>query len=136
MSARDFLLLVLGKRDNFFSASLEKYALNAFLNLGFVSALVEDLKELQPPPSSKPRSSVPTLNPHGYPTEAAAITELELVDCPQDLKYWLPYLPAGIGFPLVDFFFICEVKSEDAGWAADGYGGWAPHQSQHCEAVH
>ncbi|PWU85171.1 putative retrotransposon hot spot protein (RHS,) [Trypanosoma cruzi] len=107
MSARDFFFLLLGMRDNFFFASLEKYALNAFLNVGFVTAIVTKLKEL-PPPSSKPRSSVPTLNPQGYPTEATAITELELFDCPQDLNYRLPYLPTFPNSLLLDGFFFVE----------------------------
>ncbi|PWU84854.1 putative retrotransposon hot spot protein (RHS,) [Trypanosoma cruzi] len=98
-------------RDNFFPASLEKYALNAFLNVGFVTAIVTKLKELQLPPSSKPRSSVPTLNPQGYPTEAAAITELELFDCPQDLNYRLPYLPTFPNSPLLEGFFFVESNS-------------------------
>ncbi|PWU86268.1 putative retrotransposon hot spot (RHS) protein [Trypanosoma cruzi] len=108
MSARDVFFLLLGMRDNFFPASLEKYALNAFLNVGFVTAIVTKLKELQLPPSSKPRSSVPTLNPQGYPTEATAITELELFDCPQDLNYRLPYLPTFPNSLLLDGFFFVE----------------------------
>ncbi|PWU83031.1 putative retrotransposon hot spot protein (RHS,) [Trypanosoma cruzi] len=90
------------------SADLKKYALNVFLNEEFFTSIVKDLKELPPPSPSKPRSSVLTLNPHGYPTEATAITELRFIDSPEKLKYRVLYIPTIPNFPLVDGFFFMD----------------------------
>ncbi|EAN92986.1 putative retrotransposon hot spot (RHS) protein [Trypanosoma cruzi] len=108
LSPHDILFLVLGMKNAVQSADLKKYALSVFLNEGFVTSMVKDLKELPPPSPSKPRPSVLTLNPHGYPTEAAAITELNLIDGLQKLKRRLLYIPTSPTFPLVDCFFFME----------------------------
>ncbi|PWU93100.1 putative retrotransposon hot spot (RHS) protein [Trypanosoma cruzi] len=79
LSANDILSLVLGMKNVLEAEALKKYALNVFLNEEFVTSIAKDLKELPPPSPSKPRPSVLTLNPHGYPTEATAITELGFI---------------------------------------------------------
>ncbi|EAN89880.1 retrotransposon hot spot (RHS) protein, putative [Trypanosoma cruzi] len=108
LSPHDIFFLVLGMKNVVQSAALKKYALTVFLSVEFVTSIVKDLKELQPPSPSKPRSSVLTLNPHGYPTEAAAITELKFIDRPQELKYRVLYIPTFPTFPLVDGFFFLK----------------------------
>ncbi|EAN83818.1 putative retrotransposon hot spot (RHS) protein [Trypanosoma cruzi] len=108
MSLNDFLFLVLGMKNVLQPAALKKYALNVLLSVKFVTSIVKDLKELQPPSPSEPRSSVLTLNPHGYPTEAAAITELKFIDRPQELNYRVLYIPTFPTFPLVDGFFFVD----------------------------
>ncbi|EKG06806.1 retrotransposon hot spot (RHS) protein, putative [Trypanosoma cruzi] len=79
LSANDILSLVLGMKNVLEAEAFKKYALNLFLNEEFVTSIAKDLKELPPPSPSKPRPSVLTLNPHGYPTEATAITELGFI---------------------------------------------------------
>ncbi|PWV02058.1 putative retrotransposon hot spot protein (RHS) [Trypanosoma cruzi] len=99
---------MLASKDNILPIFFGWFALKSSTESAFAKAIATKLTELQPPPSSKPRSSVPTLNPQGYPTEAAAITELELFDCPQDLNYRLPYLTTFPNSPLLDGFFFVE----------------------------
>ncbi|ESS55897.1 retrotransposon hot spot protein (RHS) [Trypanosoma cruzi Dm28c] len=106
LSANDILFLVLGMKNALEAELLEKYSLSVFLIENFVTSMVKDLKELPPPSPSKPRSSVLTLNPHGHPTEATAITELGPNDSLQELKYRVLYIPAAQNFPLVDGFFF------------------------------
>ncbi|EKF99584.1 retrotransposon hot spot (RHS) protein, putative, partial [Trypanosoma cruzi] len=108
LSADDFFSFVLGMKNVLQSADLKKYALNVFLNEEFFTSIAKDLKELPPPSPSKPRSSVLTLNPHGYPTESAAITELRFIDSPEKLKYRVLYIPTIPNFPLVDGFFFMD----------------------------
>ncbi|KAF5219859.1 hypothetical protein ECC02_007186 [Trypanosoma cruzi] len=108
LSPHDILFLVLGMKNVLQPADLKKYALTVFLSVEFVTSIVKDLKELPPPSPSEPRSSVLTLNPHGYPTEAAAITELKFIKGPQELKYRVLYIPTFPTFPLVDGFFFME----------------------------
>ncbi|EKG08011.1 retrotransposon hot spot (RHS) protein, putative, partial [Trypanosoma cruzi] len=108
LSADDFFSFVLGMKNVLQSADLKKYALNVFLNEEFFTSIVKDLKELPPPSPSKPRSSVLTLNPQGYPTESAAITELRFIDSPEKLKYRVLYIPTIPNFPLVDGFFFMD----------------------------
>ncbi|KAF5217670.1 hypothetical protein ECC02_009442 [Trypanosoma cruzi] len=108
LSPHDIFFLVLGMKNVLQPAALKKYSLNVFLRVEFVTSIVKDLKELPPPSPSETRSSVLTLNPHGYPTEAAAITELKFIDCPQELKYRVLYIPTSPTFPLVDGFFFME----------------------------
>ncbi|KAF8293126.1 putative retrotransposon hot spot (RHS) protein, partial [Trypanosoma cruzi] len=106
LSPHDILFLVLGMKNVLQSEALERYALSVFLRVEFVTSIVKDLKELKPPSLSEPRSSVLTLNPHGYPTDVAAITELKFIDRPQKLKYRVLYIPTIPTFPLVDGFFF------------------------------
>ncbi|KAF5214468.1 hypothetical protein ECC02_012928 [Trypanosoma cruzi] len=106
LSPHDILFLVLGMKNVLQSAALERYALSVFLRVEFVTSIVTDLKELKPPSPSETRSSVLTLNPHGYPTDVAAITELKFIDRPQKLKYRVLYIPTFPTFPLVDGFFF------------------------------
>ncbi|RNF00121.1 putative retrotransposon hot spot (RHS) protein [Trypanosoma cruzi] len=106
LSANDILFLVLGMKNVLQSEALERYSLSVFLIENFVTSIAKDLKELPPPSPSKPRSSVLTLNPHGHPTEATAITELGPNDSLQELKYRVLYIPAARNFPLVDGFFF------------------------------
>ncbi|KAF5215099.1 hypothetical protein ECC02_012234 [Trypanosoma cruzi] len=108
LSLNDILFLVLGMKNVLQSAALERYALNVLLSVEFVTSIVKDLKELKPPSPSEPRSSVLTLNPQGYPTEAAAISELKFIDRPQKLKYRVLYIPTIPTFPLVDGFFFLK----------------------------
>ncbi|RNC54028.1 retrotransposon hot spot (RHS) protein [Trypanosoma cruzi] len=108
LSPHDILFLVLGMKNVLQPAALEKYALSVFLSVEFVTSIVKDLKELPPPSPSETRSSVLTLNPHGYPTEAAAITELKFIDGPETLKYRVLYIPTFPTFPLVDGFFFVD----------------------------
>ncbi|PWV16744.1 putative retrotransposon hot spot (RHS) protein [Trypanosoma cruzi] len=108
LSPHDIFFLVLGMKNVLQSEALEKYALNVFLSVEFVTSIVKDLKELKPPSPSETRSSVLTLNPHGYPTEAAAITELKFIDGPETLKYRVLYIPTFPNFPLVDGFFFVD----------------------------
>ncbi|PWU94357.1 putative retrotransposon hot spot protein (RHS) [Trypanosoma cruzi] len=116
MSPHDIFFLVLGMKNVLQSEALEKYSLSVFLIENFVTSIVRDLKELPPPSPSKPRSSVLTLNPHGYPTEAAAITELKLIDRLQELKYRVLCIPTSPTFPLVDgFFFLNSPRRTLAG---------------------
>ncbi|RNC55281.1 putative retrotransposon hot spot (RHS) protein [Trypanosoma cruzi] len=106
LSPHDILFLVLGMNNVLQSEALERYALSVFLRVEFVTSIVKDLKELKPPSVSEPRSSVLTLNPHGYPTDVAAITELNFIDRPQELNYRVLYIPTIPTFPLVDGFFF------------------------------
>ncbi|EAN90067.1 retrotransposon hot spot (RHS) protein, putative [Trypanosoma cruzi] len=108
LSPNDILFLVLGMKNVIQPAALKKYALNVFLSVEFVTSIVKDLKELPLPSPSEPRSSVLTLNPQGYPTEAAAITELKFIKRPQELKYRVLYIPTFPTFPLVDGFFFVD----------------------------
>ncbi|RNC45206.1 retrotransposon hot spot (RHS) protein [Trypanosoma cruzi] len=108
LSANDILFLVLGMKNALQSEALERYFLSVFLRVEFVTSMVKDLKELQPPSPSKPRSSVLKLNPHGYPTEAAAITELRFIDSPEKLRYRVLHIPTIPTFPLVDGFFFLK----------------------------
>ncbi|PWU87911.1 putative retrotransposon hot spot (RHS) protein [Trypanosoma cruzi] len=106
LSANDILFLVLGMKNVLQSEALERYSLSVFLRVEFVTSIAKDLKELPPPSPSKPRCSVLTLNPHGYPTEATAITELRFIGSPEKLKYRVLYIPTFPTFPLVDGFFF------------------------------
>ncbi|PWU98802.1 putative retrotransposon hot spot protein (RHS,) [Trypanosoma cruzi] len=103
-----FFSFVLGMKKVLQSEALERYSLKVFLRVEFVTSIVKDLKELPPPSPSKPRSSVLKLNPHGYPTEAAAITELRFIDSPEKLKYRVLYIPTIPNFPLLDGFFFMD----------------------------
>ncbi|PWU89970.1 putative retrotransposon hot spot (RHS) protein [Trypanosoma cruzi] len=108
LSANDILFLVLGMKNALQSELLERYSLTVFLRVEFVTSMVKDLKELPPPSPSKPRFSVLTLNPHGHPTEAAAINELRFIGSPEKLNYRVLYIPTFPTFPLVDGFFFME----------------------------
>ncbi|KAF8280026.1 putative retrotransposon hot spot (RHS) protein [Trypanosoma cruzi] len=108
LSANDILFLVLGMKNALQSEALERYSLTVFLRVEFVTSMVKDLKELPPPSPSKPRFSVLTLNPHGHPTEAAAINELRFIGSPEKLNYRVLYIPTFPTFPLVDGFFFME----------------------------
>ncbi|RNF02350.1 putative retrotransposon hot spot (RHS) protein, partial [Trypanosoma cruzi] len=108
LSANDILFLVLGMKNALQSEVLERYSLTVFLIENFVTSIAKDLKELPPPSPSKPRSSVLTLNSHGHPTEATAITELGPNDSLQELKYRVLYIPEAQNFPLVDGFFLLD----------------------------
>ncbi|PWV20821.1 putative retrotransposon hot spot protein (RHS) [Trypanosoma cruzi] len=108
MSPHDIFFLLLGMKNVLQSEALEKYSLSVFLIENFVTSMAEDLKELPPPSPSEPRPSVLTLNPHGYPTEATAISKLKSVGCQQELKYRVLYIPTFQTFPLVDGFFFME----------------------------
>ncbi|RNF08368.1 retrotransposon hot spot (RHS) protein, partial [Trypanosoma cruzi] len=106
LSANDILFLVLGMKNVLQSEALERYSLSVFLRVEFVTSIAKDLKELPPPSPSKPRCSVLTSNPQGYPTETAAITELRFIGSPEKLKYRVLYIPTFPTFPLVDGFFF------------------------------
>ncbi|EAN81497.1 retrotransposon hot spot (RHS) protein, putative, partial [Trypanosoma cruzi] len=108
LSPHDIFFLVLGMKNVLQSEALEKYSLSVFLIENFVTSIAEDLNELQPPSPSEPRPSVLTLNPHGHPTEATAISKLKSVGRQQELKYRVLYIPTFPTFPLVDGFFFME----------------------------
>ncbi|RNC38194.1 retrotransposon hot spot (RHS) protein [Trypanosoma cruzi] len=108
LSPHDIFFLVLGMKKVLEAGFLEKYSLSVFLIENFVTSIAEDLNELPPPSPSEPRPSVLTLNPHGHPTEATAISKLKSVGRQQELKYRVLYIPAVRNFPLVDGFFFME----------------------------
>ncbi|PWU89931.1 putative retrotransposon hot spot (RHS) protein [Trypanosoma cruzi] len=135
MKQSDFIFFVLAFWDYVPPYIIEKYAAFAFLNEDFLRAIRLKIRELRPPGRREPHSCA--LKEHSDKSFARkeVLPPPERLSDPVAMDHWVLYEPKVQNFPLVDAFF-CGHKSEDAGWAADGYGGWAPHDNQHCAAVH
>ncbi|RNC45040.1 retrotransposon hot spot (RHS) protein, partial [Trypanosoma cruzi] len=112
---------------------MERCTVFAFLDADFITAIERRLRELKRTARRQPHRSALEGYSQERPTRHHVLppphyfSEKVGVDC------CVLYVPEVEDFPLLDAFF-CGLKSEDAGWAADGYGGWAPHPNQHCEA--
>ncbi|RNC33851.1 putative retrotransposon hot spot (RHS) protein [Trypanosoma cruzi] len=134
MKQSDFIFFVLRFWDYAPPYIIEKHAVSAFLNENFLRAIRIKIKQLEPPERGEPHSCAL----EKYSDKSFTRKEV-LPQNPSNriaIEYWVQYIPEVTNFPLVDAFFLCEVTEEDAVWAADDYGGWAPHDNQHFEAVH
>ncbi|RNF08834.1 retrotransposon hot spot protein (RHS) [Trypanosoma cruzi] len=135
MGAKDLLLLILRSHGALVSRALEKLGLRVFMRGELVIALVEELNELRSSERNEAQDSVLKVNHQGHPTRTVGLAGLQGGVTRIPMEYGVLYLPKVENFPLVDAFFFVEVKSSDAGWAADDDGECASHDNQHCEAV-
>ncbi|KAF5215335.1 hypothetical protein ECC02_011987 [Trypanosoma cruzi] len=76
----------------------------------FVSALLEELKELRPPARRGGQYAVPTLSPQGHPNDSYGLVSLKNPSERENLKYRLLCTPETKILPLVDAFFFMESR--------------------------
>ncbi|PBJ70953.1 retrotransposon hot spot (RHS) protein [Trypanosoma cruzi cruzi] len=136
MTQAEFNLFVSRIRDCLMHANFGKCAMFAFLNVAFMAAIRRKLKELKPPTRRPSHRCAPDVHSQEGPTSHYFLPSVERIDKKTCINHRLLYIPEAENFSAGGRLFLCEVKSEDAGWAADGYGGWATHHRQHCAAVH
>ncbi|RNC36316.1 putative retrotransposon hot spot (RHS) protein, partial [Trypanosoma cruzi] len=135
MCARDLLLLILGLHGALASQALEKLGLRAFMYGEFVSALVKELNELMSPERDEAQDSVLKVNHQGRPTRTVGLRETGKRCREDSYEVRGAVHTGGCKLSAGGRLFLFEVTAEDAGGAADDYGGCAPHHRQHCESV-
>ncbi|PWU83920.1 putative retrotransposon hot spot (RHS) protein [Trypanosoma cruzi] len=106
MDAKDLLLLILRSRGALASRALEQLGLRVFMRGEFVSALVEELKELPPPERHEAQGSVLKVNHQGHPTRTVGLRELQGGVTRTPMECGVLYIPKVEKFPLVDGFFF------------------------------
>ncbi|EKG00392.1 retrotransposon hot spot (RHS) protein, putative [Trypanosoma cruzi] len=108
MAPNDFILLVLGIKDDLLSKVLEKYSVFTFLSEDFVSAIIPKLKELKITANAPPHLCALRVRPNERPLKTCILQCLENFKKKIKIEYRVLYKPVAQNFPLVDGFFFLK----------------------------
>ncbi|EKF99431.1 retrotransposon hot spot (RHS) protein, putative, partial [Trypanosoma cruzi] len=110
MKQSDFIFFVLRFWDYAPPYIIEKHAVSAFLNEGFLRAIRLKIRELRPPGRREPHSCALKEHSDKSFTRKEVLPPPERLSNPVAVDHWVLYEPKVHNFPLVDGFFFVKTN--------------------------
>ncbi|PWV09276.1 putative retrotransposon hot spot (RHS) protein [Trypanosoma cruzi] len=123
MQQHYFNLLISGLTDYLIPENFGRCTVFAFLNGSFVRAIECRLRELRPSPQRQSHRCALAVYSQERSARHHVLPPLEHVSERIDVECGVLYVTEVEKLSAGGRLFLCEVKSNGAGWAADGYGG-------------
>ncbi|RNC53397.1 putative retrotransposon hot spot (RHS) protein [Trypanosoma cruzi] len=114
---------MLASKDNILPIFFGWFALKSFTESAFVKVIGTKLTEFEPPTGRQAKPCVLKLAPEPHPKGDEGLLPSEYEKTIRKIKYGVLYKPWPQTFRWWTPFFFLGVQSNDAGRAADDYGG-------------